>query len=58
MNKRETKRLVCHEASLVLENAIDSGWEYWQGMTDEDAARWETALSELVEELRRRGWKA
>ena len=55
MNRRAAKRQVCCEASLVLENAIDSGWEYWDGKTVADADRWETAMRELIVELRRRG---
>ena len=55
MNKRETKRKVCLEASLVLENSITAGWEFWDGMTEADADRYEQALWDLIEELRRRG---
>ncbi len=57
MNKRETKRQVCFEASLVLKNAIDSGWAYWEDKTEQDADRWEAAMQELIDELHRRGWK-
>ncbi len=55
MNQRAAKRLVCHEASLVLENAMEAGWEYWDGKTEVDTDRWETAMRELIEELHMRG---
>ncbi len=55
MNRRAMKQTVCQEAALVIENAIDSGWEFGQGMTEADAGRYEAALWELILELRRRG---
>ena len=55
MNRRAMKRKVCQEAALVIQNALDSGWEYWQGMTEADADRYEAALWEIIGELRRRG---
>ena len=58
MNRRAMKRKVCQEAALVIENAIDSGWHFWDGLTDADAVRYERELWDLIEELRRRGPKA
>ena len=57
MNKRQFKRQVCFEAALVLQNAIDSGWEYDDGKTEAEVLRWESGMRELIDELHRRGRK-
>lgn len=56
MNRREAKRQVCHDAALILENALttnDHGSLSDLDGPDED--RLDAAWSDLIRELTRRG---
>ena len=63
MDKRSAKRWACFRAALVLQDALDAGWPF-NGHTDlthedgelnADGLRVSSVLTELVDELSRRG---
>lgn len=55
VNAREIKRRAWWDAAAVLQNAIDSGWEWEKGLSDADALRFGKALGEVVAEMERKG---
>lgn len=58
MNRREAKREACFRVAMVAENALSDGWlgEHYPSAADEVAVA--EGVQEVIEELRRRGWRA
>ncbi len=55
MNKREIKRLVCAEVATEIENIINLTDPPLWALEDGNEERWDTALQELADEMRKRG---
>lgn len=55
MNKREAKKLAWWRGAAILQNAIESGWETEDGLSEEDAVRFEAALAEVIKDMERKG---
>ena len=55
MNQRDAKRIAYLHASLIIESTLAAGWTYdKEGVTEEDAAKVEKALAEIVQSLLRK----
>ena len=56
MNKRQAKQMACTHAGLIVQNALEAGWDIDSWFTnDADTDRFDEAIGEVIDELLTRG---